>query len=170
MENSIRQKARRNPLKFFIGGLAILIMILIIVVAVSSYFDLQDSNRKNMDILQESKKRTDEVLVNKIDAYEQRKANVEIASEKVKDDGGGWGSIVGEVKNTGQIPVSFVKITITYYDRDNKVEDTDFTYAGDTADVNLLPDETSPFKATFDKGTLKFDHYKLDITWNNPAN
>lgn len=98
---------------------------------------------------------------------EEKKSNVEVVSHKTRDDGYNYGSIVGEVKNTGQFPVSFVNITVTYYDQDNEVVDTDFTYAGETSDVLLQPEKTTPFKISYQKDKVKFDHYKLDVTWND---
>ncbi len=95
------------------------------------------------------------------------KSKVEVISHKVKNERAGYSAIVGEVKNTGNIPVSFVKVTVTYYDKNNEVTDTDFVYAGDTAEVALQPGKTAPFKVIVDNGVTKFDHYKLDVTWED---
>ncbi len=77
----------------------------------------------------------------------------------------GYPKIVGEVINNTNQPVSFVKVTATYYDAQGKVVGTDFTYAGDTASTPLAPNLTAPFEVTH-LGALNYNNYKLDVNWH----
>ncbi len=75
--------------------------------------------------------------------------------------------IVGEVKNTGETPVRFVKITATYYDSNNDLIVTDWGYA--ELDV-LLPNTKSGFTVVLlsDAAELeKIDHYTLAVTYSD---
>ena len=74
-------------------------------------------------------------------------------------------SIVGEVKNLGNEPVNYVKVMATFYDSNGNVVDTAWTFAGDTADTDLQPEQTAPFEISLIDET-PFHHYKLDVTWN----
>jgi hypothetical protein len=89
---------------------------------------------------------------------------VEVKSHK-KTTEYGYSAIVGEVMNNTQRPASFVKVTATYYDKNNEVAGTDFTYAGDTGSTPLQIGSTTPFKIV-DTNKTVFDSYKLDVTWN----
>ena len=98
-------------------------------------------------------------------ATQQQKpaGKVEVKSHTPKNEYG-YPSIVGEVvNNTGQ-PVSFVKVTATFYDAAGKVVATNFTYAGDTAGTPLQPGATTPFEIT-DSSKSNYSNYKLDVTW-----
>lgn len=77
----------------------------------------------------------------------------------------GYPKIVGEVVNNSANPVTYVKITATFYDSEGQVVGTDYTYAGDTSSTPLTPKATTPFELTGESG-LTFDTYKLDVTWN----
>ena len=76
----------------------------------------------------------------------------------------GYPKIVGEVVNNTDKPVTFVKVTATYYDAQEKVVGTDFTYAGDTASTPLITNATTPFEVTH-LGPLDYETYKLDVIW-----
>lgn len=91
------------------------------------------------------------------------KAKVEVASHSIQTSSYGSKHIVGEVINNGDADASFVKVTATFYDKNETVVDTDFTYAGDTSSTALQPQMKAPFKIYADSN---FDHYKLDVTWN----
>lgn len=98
-------------------------------------------------------------------AEPKSKADVSVVSSKQKTSSYGSISIVGEVINNGTGAANFIKVTATFYDANNEVVDTDFTYAGDTANTGLQKDKTAPFEINLLNKT-KFDHYKLDVTWN----
>jgi hypothetical protein len=93
------------------------------------------------------------------------KAAVSVVSSKQKNTSYGSVSIVGEVINNGEDAANYVKVTATFYDTNNEVVDTSFTYAGDTADTGLQKSKTAPFEIHLLNKT-KFDHYKLDVSWD----
>ena len=92
------------------------------------------------------------------------KADVSVVSSKQKNTSYGATSIVGEVINNGSDVANDVKVTATFYDANNGVVDTNFTYAGDTSNTGLQKDKTAPFEINLLDKT-KFDHYKLDVSW-----
>lgn len=98
-------------------------------------------------------------------AEPKSKADVSVVSSKQKTSSYGSISIVGEVVNNGNDVANYVKITATFYDANNEVVDTNFTYAGDTANTGLQKGKTAPFEINLLDKT-KFDHYKLDVSWN----
>lgn len=55
--------------------------------------------------------------------------------------------ITGEVRNTGTIAANFVRVTVTFYDSNRNVVDTDFTYV-DAPSYILGPGQVAPFKLT----------------------
>ncbi len=95
-----------------------------------------------------------------------QKAKVEVVSSKEKKSEYGASSVIGEVINNGTAPASYVKVTATFYDANEQVVDTAFTYAGDTSSVQLNPGSKTPFEIVRMED-IKFDHYKLDVTWND---
>ncbi len=98
-------------------------------------------------------------------ATEALKGKVEVKSEQLKKADFGR-EIVGEVINNGTSEAMFVKIIATFYDKDNKVTDTDFTYAGDTSSTPLKAGETAPFEIMILDNNTVIDHYKLDVKWD----
>lgn len=88
---------------------------------------------------------------------------VEVKSESITTSYG-YQCIVGEVINNTRSNAKFVKITATFYDKDNRVVDTEFSFASDTDQTPLKPSLTAPFKLLISKDT-QFDHYKLDVSW-----
>lgn len=96
----------------------------------------------------------------------QTEAKVEVVSHKEKKSTYGASSIVGEVVNNGTASASFVKVTITFYDEKGDVVDTSFTFAGDTASVELKPGAKTPFEI-HRMENIKFSSYKLDVSWND---
>lgn len=90
---------------------------------------------------------------------------VEVKSQTKKSDT--YNTVVGEVVNNTEESVSYVDVTVTYYDEKGVVVATGFTYAGNTADTPLAPGATAPFEVTsFPDDTIKVSTYKLDVTWN----
>ena len=71
--------------------------------------------------------------------------------------------IVGEVQNTGSNTVSFVQITATYYNSNNQVVDTQFTYASLSY---MQPNAKSPFDIIETTSTLvpEISTYKLQVS------
>jgi hypothetical protein len=72
--------------------------------------------------------------------------------------------VIGEVQNTGDGALSFVKITATFYNSAGVVLTTHFTY---TELWRLHPGQKSPFDITLlDKAkSAKVDHYGLEISY-----
>lgn len=97
---------------------------------------------------------------------EAEKAKIEIVSHKEKKSQYGASSIIGEVINNGTAPASFISITATFYDANGQVVDTASAYAANTADVALQPGSKTPFEI-MRLQDIKFDNYKLDVTWND---
>ena len=76
----------------------------------------------------------------------------------------GYYLVVGEVQNTGDRALRFVKITTTFYDSAGVVIATDFTY---TMIDRLHPGQKSPFEVTLlDKTqSSKVHDYELGVTY-----
>lgn len=89
---------------------------------------------------------------------------VEVKSHNKKMDIG-YTKIVGEVINNTDVSVESVKVTATFYDINEEVIGTGFTYAGDTSSTPLSPGLTTPFEVSSYPDKIVVDHYKLDVTW-----
>ena len=92
------------------------------------------------------------------------KPGVEVVNWKWYTEGR-WRYAVGEVKNTGNVPINYVKIIVTFLDPKGNVADTDFTYT--ELDV-LRPGQSSAFKLTnsysgaVDKARIQVDYNEVD--------
>jgi hypothetical protein len=73
--------------------------------------------------------------------------------------------IVGEVLNKGKSQVQFVRIDATYYNNNDKVVGTDYGFATIT-DEPLYGGDSAPFKI-YNYHDVKYDHYKLRVSWMN---
>lgn len=91
---------------------------------------------------------------------------VEIKSKSNKISSTGYLEIVGEVVNNTGKPVSYVKLTATYYDDQGKVIGTSFSYAGDTSSTPLAVGATTPFEVSSYPDKIDTKDYKLDVNWN----
>lgn len=87
---------------------------------------------------------------------------LEILSHQSYVDGLGWHHIVGEVQNSGSIPLEFVEVIARLYDEDEKLVSTKITFTA--------PDVIYPGgKAPFDIITLRqsqwsrMTHYELQV-------
>ena len=89
---------------------------------------------------------------------------VEVKSKK-KVMNYGYTKVVGEVENNTDNPVSSVKVTATFYDKNNEVIGTSFTYAGDTSSTPLEVKATAPFEISSYPEQFDTDNFKLDVTW-----
>lgn len=76
----------------------------------------------------------------------------------------GFYHVVGEVQNTGDIALSSVKITATFYNASDELVGTIDAY---TALDVLLPGRKSPFEILFIdiSRSAKIDHYRLDLQY-----
>lgn len=73
----------------------------------------------------------------------------------------GYTNVVGEVKNIGPQNLDFVQVTVTFYDGQNNVIGTAFSF---TSMRILTPNQKSPFKVISTKTNLIADHYTVAIS------
>ncbi len=140
-----------------IGGLILLTSI------INSYSNLQNTTSDVKSSSTEVQKNLDNI---QRVANERSRGKAEIISHRLKNQKySSSPSVVGEVKNIGTTPITYVKVIATFYDEIGDVVDTTFTYAGDTADTGLESEKTAPFELHLSDET-PFDSYKLDVTWN----
>ncbi|CAN5191796.1 hypothetical protein BH18THE2_BH18THE2_43400 [soil metagenome] len=74
--------------------------------------------------------------------------------------------IVGEVINESYQPMSFVKIIATFYDANNSVIGTDFTY---TNPSTLQPGKRAPFDMIISEGSIPTHltaYYTLSVDYS----
>ena len=70
---------------------------------------------------------------------------------------------MGEVINESYQPVSYVRITATFYDSNNSVIGTDYTF---TSPSTLQPGQRAPFDLTISEGsvpTYLMAYYTLSV-------
>ncbi len=91
---------------------------------------------------------------------------IEVNGAVNKTIDGGYTKLVGEVKNNTKRPVTYVKVTATFYDEKGSVIGTNFSYAGDTSSTPLEVGATTPFEITSYPDKFDTEKYKLDVTWN----
>jgi len=73
--------------------------------------------------------------------------------------------IVGEVANNSPSVAKFVRIVGTFYDTNNRVVGTSFTF---TQPPDLVAGDTSPFELILSSASIpiqEVDHYVLKLTW-----
>lgn len=86
---------------------------------------------------------------------------LEMLSSSSYIDDIGYFHVVGEVKNNSPTAVSFVQVSGTFYDVNNKVVETTFTY---TNPSDIVPGGTAPFDLTLLSASVpisQIDSYKL---------
>jgi hypothetical protein len=85
-------------------------------------------------------------------------------SHNAREDGG-YLHVVGEVENGLSRSIDFVKVTGTFYDANNSVIGTDFTFT----DPNTLEvGETAPFDLTLFTDAVnpgEVASYKIRVSW-----
>lgn len=73
-------------------------------------------------------------------------------------------NVVGEIVNNGSAPAEYIKIIVTFYDKDKKMVDTSFTYS----DVEVLnPGSKSPFNVSIEDKDI--DSIELQVQWENAS-
>lgn len=91
----------------------------------------------------------------------------EILSSKSYIDNLGYFNVVGEVKNTLSTNINYVKITATFYDAQEKVIGTDFTYT----ELDLLkPNQKSAFELSSYPDMIEPASYKLKVSYKETGN
>ena len=89
------------------------------------------------------------------------KSSITILSHNSFVDSVGYFHVVGEVENNTPSTAEFVQITGTFYDINNAVVGTQFTY---TNPPDISSGETAPFEITLMSASVPtslIDHYKL---------
>ena len=88
-------------------------------------------------------------------------SGLEILSHNSFTDSIGYLHVVGEVQNNGPTNLQFVKVTSTFYDSNNQVVATDFTYTNPT---DIGPRQKAPFELILSSASIpitQIDHYNL---------
>lgn len=76
-------------------------------------------------------------------------------------DSAGYLHLVGEIQNGTPDSVTFVKATATFYDKNNNVVATDFTY---TSPSDLSPGDKAPFEIILTSASIpvkQIDHHTI---------
>ena len=87
--------------------------------------------------------------------------SVSILSSNYYIDSIGYLHVVGEVENNTPTNISFMKITGTFYDINNEVVATDFTYTNPT---DISPGQKAPFELILTSASIpvsEIDRYYL---------
>lgn len=91
---------------------------------------------------------------------------VEILSMNSFVDSVGYLHVVGEVQNNGKNNLAFVEVTATFYDENDKVVGTSFSY---TSREILPPSEKSPFEIIQLSNVDKIKKYKVQVSSYYPT-
>jgi hypothetical protein len=86
---------------------------------------------------------------------------IEILSHSSYTDTLGYLHVVGEIQNNTPANIQFVKVTGTFYDSNNQVVGTDFTYSNPS---DIGPGQKAPFELTLLSASIpvtQIDHYNL---------
>ena len=78
----------------------------------------------------------------------------------------GYLHVVGEIENNSPTKIQFVKVTGTFYDSNNQVVATDFTY---TNPSDIGAGLKAPFELTLISASIpisQIDHYNLQATYD----
>jgi hypothetical protein len=89
-----------------------------------------------------------------------------LVSQKLNNASFGYHVLEGQVKNIGNDTAKSVVVTLTIYDKDNRVVGTQFTYPHLRT---LKPDHKSTFKMTSSVDNFKgMEYYVISIDWKKP--
>jgi hypothetical protein len=95
----------------------------------------------------------------------QQAGPVRILSSNQFIDRIGYSHVVGEVENNTPASIEFVKVTGTFYDSNNQVVATDFTYTN-PSDIAL--GQKAPFELILTSASIpvaQIDHYNLQVSY-----
>ena len=90
---------------------------------------------------------------------------LQILSHNSFTDSVGYLHVVGEVQNNSPTNAQFVQVTGTFYDNNNQVVGTQFTY---TNPSDIGAGEKAPFDLTLTSASIpvtQIDHYELQATY-----
>lgn len=90
-----------------------------------------------------------------------KKTSLRIINNRIKEEFG-FSSIVGEVANMGDRPVSWVMIAAKFLNQAGQVVDTRYGFATDVGQV-LQPGQSAKFETQ--ATAVKFDNYSLELSW-----
>ena len=92
--------------------------------------------------------------------------SIKILSSNDFIDSIGYLHVVGEVENNTPANIQFIKVTGTFYDSNNQVVGTDFTYTNPT---DIGPGQKAPFELILSSASIpitQIDHYNLQATYD----
>ena len=87
---------------------------------------------------------------------------IELLQHQIKQDDF-FNELVGQVKNSFDSDVTFIKVTATFYDKDGTVLNTAFTY---TDPQDLPAKSKGSFNMLIGGNIDEIDKYDITITWN----
>ena len=96
------------------------------------------------------------------------KANIILTGHKyIENDESNYEDIIGQVKNIGSGIAEYVQTIFTFYNSNDDIVGTDFTFI----DVDKLnPGQKAPFSLTLDKTKIKdAAKYEISLSWVNTA-
>jgi len=98
--------------------------------------------------------------------YDSDNAYIVLTSQKFKKSSSDYRDLIGQVKNIGNGTAEWVKILMTFYDKNGDVLSTEFNYA----EVKTLhPGQKSTFTKMISKDDIQgMDYYEIGLQWNNP--
>jgi len=155
-------RKKDEKLKAGILGSMIAIVVIILSIGIINGYTKETTKESSQDLYYYDDEVTD--YGEESEVLGETEGTVKVKSHQANYSSGSH-VIVGEVVNKTNQPVTFVKVTATFYNKNKKVVGTDFTYAGDTADTPLKPKKTTPFEIYCPENT-DFTTYKLDVTWD----
>lgn len=77
----------------------------------------------------------------------------------------GYAVVGGTVQNSGEVEVSNVKVTVTFYNSKGTQLGKAYMYAGETTKKPLLPKQTAEFKVSSSPRVADVKKYNIEIAW-----
>jgi hypothetical protein len=100
------------------------------------------------------------------DYYAFNPPKLQILSTSTYTDSSGYFHVVGELKNNLTSNIDFVKVVVTFYDSENVVIGTDYTYT----DIDVLgPDQKCPFELSSYPDVINPASYKIAVEFRTTS-
>jgi hypothetical protein len=99
------------------------------------------------------------------ESIENNVNGLQILSHKLFTDSRDYLHVVGEIKNNYPSTTTFVRIVGTFYDINNQVIGTQFTYSNPS---DICPGEKAPFVLVLSSSSIpisQIDHYSLQASY-----
>lgn len=121
------------------------------------------SNSQKCECVNNTNNRNSKIDEEMREPVDNGKVTIESHNQKVNKFG--MAEVVGEVINNTNKPVSWVKVSVTFYDENGDVLGSDYSYAGETTDVSLPVGVKAPFELnTYPDDYIPAD-YQLQVFW-----